>query len=450
VIQSRHKIVFLGTGVAVFLWLGVSAHAQVPTLSSKELEQAGRYLGAVSCASSTCHGSVKPREIFDVKQNEYFIWSRQDKHAQAYDVLLNERSLLIARNLRLKGKPSESAECLSCHALVVDQKLQARPMDVTRGVSCELCHGPSTGWIAKHMENGWSHEQSVKAGMIDLRTPASRAQQCLSCHLGSSQRTVNHKLIAAGHPNLIFELSYYASAMPPHWTAYRDRRNKQGREEAEGARAWAVGQAIALRETLALLEHRARAGDWPEFAEMDCYGCHHALKEGTWRQRSPRARQGLAQWSPRGFAMLRHLVAVFAPEESAALDAGVKQLADQMAKLNARGEPAAATAKGMIQVMDRIVPKVARARIDEAAIKKLANLITVDVAYLKEADLQSTLQAALALNALVNSLAATSPAPVKNNIKKAIEALYSHVETPERFDPDRFIKQMAELKHYIK
>jgi hypothetical protein len=446
----RLRALFLATLAVAFLALGICAQAQVPTLSSKELQQSGRYLGPASCASSTCHGSVKPRQAFDVKQNEYFIWSKQDKHSRAYDVLLNERSLVIARNLRLKGKPSESAECLTCHALVVEQKLQARPLDVTRGVSCESCHGPSTGWIAKHMEQGSTHDQSVKAGMTDLRTPAGRAQACLSCHLGDSQRDVNHKLIAAGHPNLIFELGYYASAMPPHWTAYRDRRQKEGREEAEGARAWAVGQAVALRGTLALLAQRARAGVWPEFAEMDCYGCHHALKEGTWRQRSPRAKLGLSQWSPRGFAMLRHLVAVFAPEESAALDAGVKQLAQQIARLSTRGETVAATATGMIQVMDRIVQKIGRAPMDDAAIKKLADLILNDVAYLKEADLQSTLQAALALNALGNSLARSNPALPKTDLQKSIDALYAHVDPPERFDPERFIKQMSQLKRYFK
>jgi hypothetical protein len=446
----RLRALFLATFAVAFFSLGVCAQAQVPTLSSKELQQSGRYLGPASCASSTCHGSVKPRDAFDSKQNEYFIWSKQDKHSRAYDVLLNETSRVIARNLRLKGKPSESAECLSCHALVVEQKLQARPLDVTRGVSCESCHGPSTGWIAKHMEQGWSRDQSVKAGMSDLRTAAGRAQTCLSCHLGDSQRNVNHKLIAAGHPNLIFELGYFASAMPPHWTAYRDRRQKEGREDAEGARAWAVGQAVALRGTLALLAHRARAGVWPEFAEMDCYGCHHALKEGTWRQRSSRAKLGLAQWSPRGFAMLRHLVAVFAPEESAPLEAGVKQLGQQIARLNVRGETVAATATGMIQVMDRIVQKVGKAAMDDVAIKKLADLILNDAAYLKEADLQSTLQAALALNALGDSLTRSSPALPKTALQKSIDALYAHVDPPERFDPDRFVRQMSELKRYFK
>lgn len=441
---------FFALLAVIFLRLGTPAYAQVPTLSEKELQQQGRYLGPTSCASSTCHGSVKPRDVFDSKQNEYFIWANRDNHAKAYEALLNERSLLIARNLRLKDKPSESAECLTCHALNVDKKVQARPIDLRRGVSCESCHGPSTGWIAKHVENGWTHAMSVKAGMTDLRSPAGRAETCLGCHLGSAQKSVNHRLIAAGHPSLIFELDYYSAAMPRHWAPYAERRNKEGREEAEAVRAWAVGQAVAFRQSLVLLTHRARTGNWPEFAELDCYGCHHALKEGTWRQRSSRARLGLAQWSPPGFAMLRHVAAAFAPEESAGLQAGEKQLAQQIAKLNSRGETIASGATAMAQLMERVIPKITAAPIDEAAIQKLVASVTGDAAYLKEADLQSNIQAAMALNTLTNSLGGKNSPVAKSDIDKAMDALYRHVDPPERFDPERFIKQMEELKSYTR
>jgi hypothetical protein len=248
---------------------------------------------------------------------------------------------------------------------------------------------------------------------------------------------------------MIFEVDYYAAAMPPHWRGYGERRKKEGRQETEGARAWAVGQAVAFRQSLALLAHRARAGDWPEFAEMDCYGCHHALKEGSWRQQSPRARLGLAQWSPPGFAMLRHLVAVLVPEESAALQTRAKHLAEQIAKISQR-EAVAAAATGMLELTERIVPEITRARLDESTVKKLADLITADIAYLKEADLQSNMQAALALNALMKSLARGNPALEKKDLAKAIDDLYRHLDPPERFDPRRLTKQMEEFKRYIR
>ena len=53
-------------------------------------------VGTVNCASSTCHGSVKSWKDSNVLQNEYITWSRVDKHARAYNIVLNERSRRIA------------------------------------------------------------------------------------------------------------------------------------------------------------------------------------------------------------------------------------------------------------------------------------------------------------------------------------------------------------------
>src|SRR5258708_29908038 len=52
-----------------------------------------------------------------------------------------------------------------------------------------------------------SHESSINAGMIDTRKLAVRDQVCLTCHLGTTKdQVVDHELIAAGHPDLAFEL----------------------------------------------------------------------------------------------------------------------------------------------------------------------------------------------------------------------------------------------------
>ena len=58
------------------------------------------HLGVSSCASSTCHGSIQPREATKVLQNEYVVWSRMDSHSRAYKTLLSKESQWIAKNLR--------------------------------------------------------------------------------------------------------------------------------------------------------------------------------------------------------------------------------------------------------------------------------------------------------------------------------------------------------------
>ena len=117
---------------------------ETPTL------RVGQYVGAATCASGTCHGSVEPRDLYKVKQNEYFIWLKQDRHTQAYNVLLTDKSARIMRNLKIRTKAQESKICLDCHAMNVPKSAQATPIDVAEGISCEACHGPAGGWLAQH------------------------------------------------------------------------------------------------------------------------------------------------------------------------------------------------------------------------------------------------------------------------------------------------------------
>jgi hypothetical protein len=94
---------------------------------------------------------------------------------------------------------------------------------------------------------------------------------------------VNHDLIAAGHPRLNFEFGAYHANLPKHWNEQKD---KAGRPDFE-ARAWAIGQIVTAKSALELLAWRANPANntpWPEFAEYDCFACHHDLQAKSWRQ----------------------------------------------------------------------------------------------------------------------------------------------------------------------
>jgi hypothetical protein len=70
--------------------------------------------------------------------------------------------------------------------------------------------------------------------MRDLQDLYVRANLCVACH-----QNVDADILKAGHPELIFELDGQSVAEPKHW-----RVEKNG----NGAQAWLVGQAVALRE----------------------------------------------------------------------------------------------------------------------------------------------------------------------------------------------------------
>lgn len=239
--------------------------------------------GVPSCASTACHHRNGPRGSVG---SEYTTWLAYDPHARAFHALSSERSRRIVYNLK-ETKPTPADKhplCLSCHATATEDSADRKVLRVD-GVGCESCHGPAGNWLAEHTTPRWkqrSQAEKQALGFQPLKDLTVRAQACVGCHVGSGDRDVNHDLIAAGHPRLNFEFGAYLANCPKHGRAPED---KAGRPDFE-ARAWAVGQTVAAEAALRLLQHRAATAGkpWPEFAEYDCYACHHDLAGQTWRR----------------------------------------------------------------------------------------------------------------------------------------------------------------------
>src|SRR5581483_4147171 len=198
----------IGCGL-VALFVPVAASAQPPSSSR------GSYTGPGSCAAASCHGSVRPVAGSRIRQTEYNTWIVQDKHAKATEVLSNPVSLRMGRLLGI-GRPDSAAKCLACHALNVPESDRAKSF-AAEGVSCEACHGPASGWLGAHTTRNWTHEQSLALGMYDTKDVVRRTERCASCHIGSADKAVDHEMIAAGHPDLVFDLEAFSAAMPKHW-----------------------------------------------------------------------------------------------------------------------------------------------------------------------------------------------------------------------------------------
>src|SRR5438105_15219362 len=96
--------------------------------------------------------------------------------------------------------------------------------------------------------------------MLDLRSLSRRSGNCLDCHLGTAEKEVNHEMIAAGHPDLVFELDSYTAIMPPHW--------KLPTEANVGARAGSIGQATQLHVGMKSLTRYMQRSHCPDYAEF--------------------------------------------------------------------------------------------------------------------------------------------------------------------------------------
>lgn len=407
----------------------------------------GTYVGVATCASALCHGSTVARDAYPVLQNEYYIWLQQDRHAHAYEVLLGERSRIIARNLRL-GAPEAARRCLDCHALAPPKGKIAGRLEIEDGVTCESCHGAAGGWLEGHRAEGWSHEDSVAAGMIDLRGATGRAGLCLGCHLGGAGRTVDHQLIAAGHPALVFELDNYTADMPPHWNpGTRDARGSDTRSSDTGARGWALGQVLAFRAGVEQLARRARSGPWPEFAEMRCDSCHHSLDEERWR-RAGTGTPGLPRWSPARWAALRPLVAAAAPGRLDELDRAVAALASGVTDLSTAREEVARRAETTARELAEVEPRLKALRWDEPRVRSLLVAITSTS---EDHGYDAAVQLFLAANTLTSELFRWRPElATQSGLVASLDGLDSALERRSAFDPERFDTLRARLESQLR
>ena len=313
-------------GLGSLLAASAAPAANAQTLPQRDGETHG---GVKTCAGGPCHGHASPTRKKRVFLDEATIWRRDDLHARAYDVLRNERSVRIAKNLGLAEKAHEAKLCLDCHADNVPANLRGKQFRLDEGVGCEACHGGSARWVKRHA-TGTPHAENLELGMYPADDPAKRAELCLSCHYGTKEKFVDHRLMGAGHPRQSFELHVFTQTQPAHFEMDADYAAR-GKRSAAGLEVWAIGQAVAARHVLDVLldPQLSKEGIWPEFVLFDCHACHHAMSEERWRPRpSVALGPGLARLNDSSFLMLRHAMLLLAPERAEAFQRDTRALLD--------------------------------------------------------------------------------------------------------------------------
>jgi hypothetical protein len=344
--------------LGVWLFLQQDGEERPPSGTAARVHAAdqteGPWVGIASCAAAGCHHGNGPKGTLG---SEYTTWIMHDPHARAYESLLNPQSQRIIDNLRCKNPAPKHDRCLSCHVGPQWQEAKESPgFTLEDGVGCESCHGPAGRWLTEHYKSGWkqlSIAEKQQQGMADTKGLVGRATSCVGCHVGSERADVNHDLIAAGHPRLNFELAAFHALMPHHWDDGKDKRRYPDFE----ARAWAVGQLASAKAALDLLAHRAKEGQrdpdrqpWPEFAEYDCFACHHDLNAKSWRQepdrfgkKGARRRLGMLPWGDWYFALVDQAVSGLEGNQDPKLGKEIARLKDVMERPNPIPEAVAET-----------------------------------------------------------------------------------------------------------
>ena len=274
------------------------------------------HMGVATCASGVCHGSIRPRSATNVLQNEFVTWSRLDPHSNAYNLLFNEDSKRIARNLGLSNA-HEATLCLDCHADNVPSERRGPKFQLADGVGCESCHGGSEIYLSSHTDPNQSHAQNVEDGLYPTDDVLARANLCFSCHMGDQNKIASHEIMGAGHPRLSIELDTFTALEPPHYLVDSDYRKRKWDEDS--VVVWAVGQLQAARQTVLLIEEHLNKSDdrFPELSLFDCHACHHPMSDIKWRQnKTVGLPPGSVRLNDAGLSMIFPMVEVLMPEES--------------------------------------------------------------------------------------------------------------------------------------
>lgn len=397
--------------------------------------QAGSVMvtGSTSCSSSNCHGGTA------TGKDQFTTWATEDKHAKAYGVLFNQRSKTMAEVLQLKSPAPQDDFCLRCHALAVPTSEQGSKYDRQDGVTCEACHGRAEQWLEPHTRKGWSYSGSLKLGMYDNRDLAKRVENCLRCHSG-----IDHALLAAGHPDLVFEQDTFSAVMPKHW---------KEKQPWAGAKAWAVGQAASLQHSMeAMTKRMEKQGRLDETsldeADRNCFSCHHNIYDVKWTVQPETA--GRALWNTSRYAIFRHFLHQAFPEAAQDLDSAAEPIAAAFRSDQPNLQEVRRSAGQIADQMKELIPKINSFGFTPPLVQGLIQAISGDAEAYRTGGFRVAEQGLMAVDAL--SLAAAKVGvkngPVLQQVKKLYDVL--DLKDPARYDPKAFGAAMAKLHEMVK
>ncbi len=371
------------------LWLRSATAADKLTINPVAKFGSGnlKFSAAMSCQGSNCHSKAAAAAPPAQSGIELTIWKSSDPHRMTFtslvkpDVKKDPKFGDIAKNLKI-ADAAKSERCLGCHALNVPETLkEAGPagemLTLKEGVSCDACHGPSEKYFKVHSKVGWldgerkklDHDGLLKThGLYDTKPVVARAEKCVTCHLA-----IDDDLVKAGHPQPIFELAYYSDFknfenLSNHW------RDPGG---YFGAKLWAAGQVICLRDAMTQLAARG-AGGAPADSLKDAY------------------EQAMGH-----YGVFKQLLAAKAVAgDAAGMDAAVAKLSAAMKA--ASGKDVAASATAIAAMADKLAPIVGAYDPDKdpASVTKVLAAIAADATLAKDNGLHGVEQQALAINTL--------------------------------------------------
>jgi hypothetical protein len=438
----------------LFCLRGMPASSQTVSRLDTAVTDSVTHYGVMSCSGSICHSRQEATGVI-VRQNEILTWQDETSvtgaHLRAYKILSSDRSIAMTERLGWK-RPKEEPACLGCHSDDVSAQFRGDKFQVDDGIGCEVCHGGSQNWLSQHYAIGADHAKNVSLGLRPLEDAATKADICLSCHLGSSRdnRFVTHRMMAAGHPRLSFELDLFTE-LQGHHDEDLDYERRKGVQS--GAHTWLIGQASSLIRQLELFENPAlnKDGIFPEPVFFDCLACHREISDDPeWRPQvrpNPGRPQvpGLIKFNDANMIMMLAVAKQISPELAPEFETEIKAF---HASLSGGERTSGDVADNLIKLTQALTDQSEAFNFTRAQTMGLLNTIVKDALTRRYTDYVAAEQAIMAVDTLLSSmLAAKYVSGVDVSLMRAeIDKAYEAVENPNEYDQDQLTQALRALQ----
>jgi hypothetical protein len=219
-------------------------------------------------------------------------------------------------------------------------------------------------------------------------------------------------------------------------------------------RTFAVGQLVHLRASLDRLGRRVKGPVWPEYAELDCFACHHSLTrpEDSWRQASGyenRARPGLPQLQVSRYLTARRVLAAWDATAAQELDGVMGRLQIEASRLAARPDEVVALANQARAIVDRGIGRASSAAATPDVATVMLRGIFADAPQIAERGERAAEQAAMAAEVLATALAKGRNQDAAA-FRPAFTELFKQFESPSAYTPAQFIAGMKKVEGAVR
>ncbi len=193
---------------------------------------------------------------------------------------------------------------------------------------------------------------------------------------------------------------------------------------------------------------------WPEYSELSCFACHHALGQAkdSWRQEHGYIgrRPGDPAWNSSRYAVFRLLAKQIDSGNAQELDRRLAEVSDEMSKLNPDRNVVAASASAAAPLAQRIAERLATMPYDQTIVLRMLQRIPDDAEDISLADERAAEQAAMAMDSLYIAYSKDAKPANADEVRAAINELFRELENPSSYNADQFAASLRKIRTILR